>query len=424
MADSGLSVFRPGFPYGPPGQPGYAPRLPTTFPNGVMPGLHTPDRAGLSALSQIQLNPAVLAMLMRAAQQQDPRHPAGYVGGFYQPQPGIGGGYIPPTLRTATEPDIGVVEPGTAPIAAGVTAASNAVAGRAPYLHAMRGPEALETGRGLPEPAPGPTAASSAPTSAPGPSAAQGAIDDLLSSEVTPEDKWLALAMGGFGMAASQKPFLGALGEGGMAGLSAYRDARREALRNRYLGAQLQMEGDKNAATTELARATLGQRKNEATDLTAYRDAQLMIERDKVANDRAAEAARSGYYSAYAGYLNQRAADPDLDAVSGGRTGDQLARMIADSEDNARAVAVAKYGSDVMTMDEETRSAYDAEYEKQLGIALGRRGLVPGTVTGGNKIDSAAALADARKALAKRPGMRDEIIKRLKAAGVTPPPDF
>lgn len=75
----------------------------------------------------------------------------------------------------------------------------------------------------------------------------QKIIADLMNSNVSDTDKWLALARGGFGMAASQKPFFGALAEGAGIGLSAYQAAQQQAAQDRLKGLGLKLDVDQLA---------------------------------------------------------------------------------------------------------------------------------------------------------------------------------
>lgn len=119
-------------------------------------------------------------------------------------------------------------------------------------------------------------------TSEPEVSPIQQYIDQLSrDSTVSSEDRALALAQAGFGMAASRSPyFFGSVGEGGLAGLSAYRDAKQRAAANASRAAGLILTEQQrretnrsNAAreTLEAGRLTEAERSNRAQEEAARR---------------------------------------------------------------------------------------------------------------------------------------------------------
>jgi ribosomal protein L12E/L44/L45/RPP1/RPP2 len=178
------------------------------------------------------------------------------------------------------------------------------------------------------------------------PSPVQGLIDSLLkSSEVSDEDKWLALARGGFGAAASGSPtFFGAIGAGGNAGLSAYEEARKRALaskaqaagltlseigrveqersnkeRERLSGRQIDETAlsrrDALAARIEDAKARSEDQRLSITERAeARRDAaQLQVQLGQIAAEARVEAANRGFSQAVPG----KGRDADGNVVDG-----------------------------------------------------------------------------------------------------------
>jgi hypothetical protein len=140
----------------------------------------------------------------------------------------------------------------------------------------------------------------------------QSIIKDLATGKVSDEDKWMALAQAGLGMAASRNPFfLGALGEGGLMGLSAFRHAQDRAVQNRIKAAGLQADVNTLDERKRANRAGEGLREREIETTSADRRANLDVAKERLdlerekfqtgtGSEQAVRLATANYYNALA----------------------------------------------------------------------------------------------------------------------------
>lgn len=95
-------------------------------------------------------------------------------------------------------------------------------------------------------------------------SLADGPIAQMLKGETDDRDMGLALSKAGFAMAASNKPFLGALGEGGSAGVSALMQARNAAKARQAQAVGFVLQQDRQAEQERSARVNEAERARHA----------------------------------------------------------------------------------------------------------------------------------------------------------------
>ena len=92
--------------------------------------------------------------------------------------------------------------------------------------------------------------------------------------QVSDADRGLAIAKAGFGMAASRSPFLGnAIGEGGLAGISAFQEAQREAAANQARAGSLALTNEARKETARHNQVTEGYRTEDIKEKHLDREA-------------------------------------------------------------------------------------------------------------------------------------------------------
>lgn len=121
------------------------------------------------------------------------------------------------------------------------------------------------------------------------------------------QNAWLALAQAGFAAAASHNPTtLGALGEGAVAGLSAYQNARAQRAQQMAVAGGLEDRQTALAQQGQYQKASIAQDDKKLAQQDKEFAANLAIAQKKLPGDLALQAAQAQYYADHGQYYQNR----------------------------------------------------------------------------------------------------------------------
>lgn len=239
------------------------------------------------------------------------------------------------------------------------------------------------------------------------------------------QNAWLALAQAGFAAAASRNPTaLGALGEGAVAGLSAYQNARAQRAQQMYTAGEMENRQQGLAQQGQYQKASVAQ-EQKRTDLMGREFDQKVAEYNQnFPLEQAKTMALVDMYKGHADYFQGRAT-PGAGGAGGGATMNLIQALVAQGVPFTQAVTMAKTGKDpiqTLAMGIYQNSPRPIPYDEALAQA---RAQFPASGGGAPQVAAAGAaggnaLLDQAKQAIAAGADRVQVAARLKANGVDP----